>query len=201
MRTDFQGSASVIGELFCRSPTNPPSVGYFFCRYDGPESLKARTILHSLIRQCLNADSMSNQIEAHLKRLLEDSPPDFEELSDLMENVSAASQEQFIVIDAIDECKKGERGELLSALRRLMDSSRVKTKIFLASGPHIGIELKKALKISYRVSMTSPAVHSDIKTYIESVIGKKRDSGELVVGQTQLITEIQDALIRGAQGM
>ncbi|KAI9856126.1 MAG: hypothetical protein M1813_009244 [Trichoglossum hirsutum] len=164
-----------------------------------PESLKAKTILGSLIRQCLGVDTMSNQIETDLEQLLEGSLPDFEDLSDLMEKVSSVSQEQFFVIDAIDECEKAERQLFLSALQRMMSSTRV--KIFLASGLHIEIELERALKLNYRMSMASPDAHSDIKTYIENSIAEKEKNGELKVGQPQLRIEIRDALIKGAQGM
>jgi hypothetical protein len=174
-------------------------VRFFFCRYDSPESLKAKTILGSLIRQCLGVDTMSNQIETDLEQLLEGSLPDFEDLSDLMEKVSSVSQEQFFVIDAIDECEKAERQLFLSALQRMMNSTRV--KIFLASGLHIEIELERALKLNYRMSMASPDAHSDIKTYIENSIAEKEKNGELKVGQPQLRIEIRDALIKGAQGM
>ncbi|KAI9785686.1 MAG: hypothetical protein M1839_008703 [Geoglossum umbratile] len=194
-------TASIIDELFCCNPINHPFVKFFFCQYDSPESLKAGTILGSLIRQCLDVDTMSDPIEANLKQLLRDSPPDFEDLNLLMEKVSSVSQEQFIVIDAIDECEKAERNLFLSAMRRLMNSSKVKLKIFLASGFHIGIELERALKLNYRISMASPNAHSDIKTYIENSVAEKKKDGELVVGQSQLIGEIQDALIKGAQGM
>jgi hypothetical protein len=118
-----------------------------------------------------------------------------------MEKVLSTLQEQFIVVDAIDECEKAERKLFLSAMRRLMDSSGVKLKIFLASGFHIGIELERALKLNHRMSMASLDAHSDIKTYIENSIAEKERDGELVVGQSQLIGEIQDALIKGAQGM
>jgi hypothetical protein len=144
---------------------------------------------------------MSDPIEADLKQLLKDSPPDFKDLNLLMEKVSSVFQEQFIVIDAIDECEKADRNLFLSAMRRLMNSSKVKLKIFLASGFHIGIELERALKLNHRISMASPNVHSDIKTYIENSVAEKKKDGELVVGQSQLIGEIQDALIKRAQGM
>ncbi|KAI9765585.1 MAG: hypothetical protein M1840_007274 [Geoglossum simile] len=194
-------TASIIDELFCCNPINHPLIRFFFCQYDSPESLKAGTILGSLIRQCLDVDTMSDPIEADLKQLLRDSPPDFRDLNLLMEKVSSVSQEQFIVIDAIDECEKAERNLFLSAMRRLMNSSKVKLKIFLASGFHIGIELERALKLNHRISMACPNAHSDIKTYIENSVAEKKKDGELVVGQSQLIGEIQDALIKGAQGM
>ncbi|KAI9766767.1 MAG: hypothetical protein M1839_004771 [Geoglossum umbratile] len=192
-------TASIIDELFCCNPINHPFVRFFFCQYDSPESLKARTILGSLIRQCLDVDTMSDPNEADLKQLLRDSPPDFKDLNLLMEKVASVSQEQFIVIDAIDECEKAERNLFLSAMRRLMNSSKVKLKVFLASGFHIGIELERALKLNHRISMASPNAHSDIKTYIENSVAEKKKDGELVVGQSQLIGEIQDALIKGAQ--
>ncbi|KAI9770983.1 MAG: hypothetical protein M1840_002687 [Geoglossum simile] len=194
-------TTSIIDELFCRNPTNRPLVRFFFCQYDSPESLKAKTILGSLIRQCLDVDTMSDPIEANLKQLLGDSPPDFEDLNRLMEKVSSVPQEQFIVIDAIDECEQAERSLFLSALRRLMNLPRVELKIFLASGLHIEIELERASRPKYRMSMASSDAHSDINTYIENSIAEKKKNGELVVGQPQLIIEIQDALVRGAQGM
>ncbi|KAI9767041.1 MAG: hypothetical protein M1840_006000 [Geoglossum simile] len=194
-------TASVVDELFCRNPTNRPFVRFFFCRYDQPESLKAKTILGSLIKQCLDIDSMSSQLEAELGQLLESSPPDFEDLNELMESVLSVSKDQFIVIDAIDECEKAERNLFLSALRRFIDSPKATLKIFLTSGLHIGVELERALEPNYRMSMASPHTHSDIKTYIESSIAEKLENGELVVGQPQLIIEVRDALVGGAQGM
>ncbi|KAH0551737.1 hypothetical protein GP486_007045, partial [Trichoglossum hirsutum] len=192
--------ASIIDELFCCNPINHLFVRFFFCQYDSPESLKANTILGSLIRQCLDVDTMSDSVEADLKQLLGNSPPDFEDLNLLMVKVSSVSQEQFIVIDAIDECEKAERNLLLSALQSLMNSPKVKLKVFLTSGLHIGIELERALRPNYRMPMASPDAHSDIKTYIEDSIAEMRKKEELVVGQPQLIVEIQDALVRGAQG-
>ncbi|KAL2221474.1 hypothetical protein M432DRAFT_587466 [Thermoascus aurantiacus ATCC 26904] len=53
----------------------------------------------------------------------------------------------------------------------------------------------------HRVSLTSEHVNSDIQTYIEDVIAEKKETGELIVGQQQLLTEIKSALLDGAQGM
>ncbi|KAI9764860.1 MAG: hypothetical protein M1840_008006 [Geoglossum simile] len=192
-------TASVVDELFCRDPTNRPLVRFFFCRYDNPESLKAKAILGSLVRQCIQVDTMSSQIEADLERLLDDSPPDFEDISDLMEKVSSVPDEQLFVIDAIDECEKAERHLFLSALQRMANSPRV--KIFLASGLHIGIELERVLKLNHRMSMASPDAHSDIKAYVEHSIAEKERNEELKVGQPQLLIEIRDTLVNGAQGM
>jgi hypothetical protein len=203
MSANTPSSASVIDELFCQYATNLHTVRFFFCQYDNQESLRARTILATLVRQCLDASTLSNQIEAHLRRLFDGSLPDFDDLSDLMEKVlevSDLSHEHFIVIDALDECEKCERYALVKVLQRLLTSSRVKWKIFLASGPQLSTELK-GLKPSYHLSMASPEVDSEIKTYIKNIIAEKTDNGELLVGQPELRDEIQDALTKGAQGM
>ena len=196
----FECSANIIGELFCHNLTDRSAVLFFFCQHDKPESLSARAILGSLIRQCLDANSMPKQIEARLERLCGDSP-DCEDLGDFMEDILTVSSEQLIMIDAIDECETSQRDILLSTLRRLKNSRKVKPKIFLTSGLHIGAELKRALHIDHYISMASPEVHTDIKTYIEDVIAERVGNGDLVVGQPQLITEIQKALITGAGGM
>lgn len=116
------------------------------------------------------------------------------ELREFLENVLPKSTERFIVIDAIDECEKKERAALLSALRSLMNSSSV--RVFLTSGPHIEVELlNQKLKLDHRVSLTSEHVNSDIQTYIEDILEEKKETGELVVGQQQLLAEIKNSLL------
>jgi hypothetical protein len=51
------------------------------------------------------------------------------------------------------------------------------------------------------LSMGSPEALSDIITYTREVIDGRLSNGDLVVGNHQLVKEIQDVLIQGAQGM
>ena len=45
--------ASIADDLISRTPARHAPVAYFFCRYDLADSLMARTILGSLVRQLL----------------------------------------------------------------------------------------------------------------------------------------------------
>src|SRR5437667_8785025 len=105
---------------------------------------------------------MPIHIQNRLEYLFQNSR-DFEELSELAVAVFALMTENFVVIDAIDECDMKEREMLLCALQGLTTSPQVKLKVFLASGSHIGVELKQGLKIDYQLSMACPELHSDIR--------------------------------------
>ena len=123
------------------------------------------------------------------------------ELERLLVDLFTTSPKQCIVIDALDECEKEEQQILLTTLRKIMNSPRAKPKLFLTSGPHIGVELNRFLEIHHRLSMTSSDVDNDITAYIESSLAEKKASGELIVGVPHLIDDIQDALVKGAKGM
>lgn len=156
--------------------------------------------LCSLIRQCLDVDNMSEKVEKVMKSVAQDCSDPNELESLLIENF-AASPQQCVVIDAIDECDKEEQRILLTALRRVLDSPHARSQLFLTSRPHIGVELNRFLIINHHLSMASSEVDDDIRAYIESVIAERIASGELVVGEPHLVDEVQDALIKGAKGM
>ncbi len=49
--------------------------------------------------------------------------------------------------------------------------------------------------------MNRPEASSDIETFIKDEIQERVASKDMVVGDSNLLEDIQDALIRGAQGM
>ena len=154
-----------------------------------------------LIRQCLDARTLSKAVENRLAVLLKDTSPDVEELGPVLEEVAAASKTHFIVIDAIDECEKIDQDALLVILRKLTESSRITVKIFLASRESISIEINKCFKSYYHRTMNCQEAQKDIDTYIEDSINEKLNTRTLVVGQKELIVDIRNALVNNAQGM
>lgn len=124
-----------------------------------------------------------------------------DDLQPMLEDVLATFPLSFIVLDAIDECDQVERDTLLSILKKVVESSRTKLKIFIASRPSLDQEISKTFKVYHHQSMNSPGLHSDIADYIQAIIQEKRIDGELKVGNETLINEIQDILVKGAQGM
>ncbi len=194
-------SASVINDLFSNRQGTDVHIKFFFCRFDEAISLKAETILRSIVRQSLDAANAFKDIGCCLERISRDASSDVEELRNLLEKQIAMSQACYIVIDALDECEKSDRDVILDFLQAVIAPNRPSVKILLTSRDSIGGEIKKRFPSVQRVSMSSPDAQSDIVTYTREAIDQRLRNGDLFVGNDKLVKEIQDALIQGAQGM
>lgn len=194
-------SANVVNQLFLKAYTGGVSIIYFFCRFDDERSLRASTIIRSLVRQCLDAETLSMPIQSRLAAAFKHPSPDVEELEHLLLDVVAMFQELFIVIDGVDECTQTERDTLFQVLHSVTASPSRRIKIFLSTRNGFEKEIRKICSSIHHVSMDSPYVQFDIRTYIEDIIDEKLANGDLILGNLGLREEIRDALTRGAQGM
>ncbi len=177
------------------------AISFFFCESDHSSSLQARTILGSLIRQCVTVNTLPEDIQDHLTRLFEVTDPDPDELEPLFRSVSNMLRRHYIVLDGFDECAKVDRETILKVLQRVSSSSQSSIKIFVASRDDAGIEIRKVFK-SFRYQETScQGAQADIAFYIEKILNEKIEQEELVTNDPELVADIQDALVQGAQGM
>lgn len=191
----------MIGQLFA-TPGSSSRILYFFCEFDNDESLCASTILSSLVRQCLDAQSLPQSIESRLANLLQVSSSEAKELGVLLRDVlQVAAKAIFIFIDAIHECKKFERSILLKVLQDLKISCSSKVKIFLAVRQGIVEEVEKMCKPCCQATMSCIEANLNIMTYIGDILTERKESGALVVGNRKLLDEIKDALVQEADGM
>jgi hypothetical protein len=187
--------------LFLSRNSKGISIGFFFCRFDEALSLNAETILRSIIRQSLDPTSLSRDIESCLEKISKSPLSGIEELRSLLQKIVASSELNYIIIDALDECEKSERVVLFDIFQSTIASNGSKIKLFLASRESIGGEIENRFRSVEHISMNSTGARADIVTYIRESIDMKLKNGDLVVGNDELIQEIQDALIQGAQGM
>lgn len=193
-------TAALIDELFCNQLSNEVSVGFFFCQHDRLESLEARTILGSLVRQFLTVETMSETMREHLERLCTNPSFSDDEMELLLKCAVDTSRKYFIVIDGFDECSPQDRRFILSILRETSSSPSI-IKIFISSRHDSGREIEKAFDFVYSRTMNCQEAHRDIEIYIKTTIEERRSMGDLVVGDPELLHEIEEALIRGARGM
>jgi hypothetical protein len=154
-----------------------------------------------LIRQCLSADTLSKTIEGRLKVLFESSSPDVEDLEPLLYDIAATSRTIIFIIDGFDECAKADRIIVLKMLHDLMSSSRSIIKIFFSSREGAIGDIGKVFNMCQQVTMDCEEACADIPTYVNNIITEKTEKGDLVVGNIRLLQDIQDALVRGANGM
>ncbi|ERF71485.1 hypothetical protein EPUS_00474 [Endocarpon pusillum Z07020] len=194
-------TANVINHLFLHRNGIDVCIGFFFCRYDEAISLKAEVILRSIIRQSLDATNLPRDIEVSLEDISQSVLSGIDELQSLLQKKVALSQVYYIVVDALDECEKSERDLVLDVLQSVIALSHSKVKLFLASRDSIGRDIRKQFPSLQHLSMGSSEALSDISTYTRETLDARFSGGDLVIGDRQLLKEIQDALIQGAEGM
>lgn len=192
-------TGALIDELLCNQLTDNASVGFFFCQHDHRESLEAQTVLRSLTRQFLTVENMSETMQNQLERLFTSPLFSDDELKLFLECALNPSRKHFIVVDGFDECSPQDRRFILSVLKET--SSRSIIKMFVTSRHDSGREIEKAFVSRYSQSMDCQEVHEDIEVYIRTTIEEKKSMEDLVVGDAELLHEIEDALMRGAHGM
>ncbi|KAL7273947.1 hypothetical protein RUND412_003174 [Rhizina undulata] len=118
----------------------------------------------------------------------------------LVLQLSKASERTIIIIDALDECKKGTRCELLDALQELRSSTEG-LKFFITSrnDDDIRNELEDESDVYIQPSDNSRDIELFVVTEVEKYISKKRLLGGRI--RPELKQTIINTLTGGADGM
>ena len=197
-------TAAAINELLCHSRRGKDHIGFFFCEYDNANSLSARIVLGALIRQCLTADTLSEVMESRLKNMFDGNEglyPDIDDLAFLLGELTATSTSITFVVDGLDECARKERMILLNQLHCLVSTPKSLVKIFFSSRELVMRDIASVFDSCLQVTMDCAEARADIPTYVKDVVTEKIQIAELEVGSPQLIHEIIEALVKGANGM
>ena len=108
-------SASVIEDL--RTNGQNSTICYFFCRYDIPQSLKARTIVGALCKQILESVI---DLSIWNKLLVSYVPPlNIEAMKSLILRALPPNANICLVIDGLDECEQTEQNQVFELLKFL----------------------------------------------------------------------------------
>ena len=173
-------------------------VAYFFCRYDVPESLKARTVVGSLARQLLLPISdLSMMVE-----LLDETSLalDLERIFILLQRALPSNCKAYFILDGLDECDYNERKILISQLQKLQETFALLLCVSLRLEPNETLRLCSEHFIAVKIT-SIPDDNPDIEAFVTSELESCIASKKLVIGNPALILEIQDALLEGSQGM
>jgi hypothetical protein len=195
--------ANIVSDLHKSTKISGTIVTYFFCRHDIPESLKARTILGSLVRQLLQtAPDLSMLVE----RCDTADAASVENLIDLVHHSLVPGQKAYFVLDGIDECDLSNRKALAQGLRGigktvnllLCISSRKKV-VDTKTVPEGGLESF----ISPSSGLWAASIPDDIpgaEAFIQMELERCITNQKLTIGDPSLILDIQDALLKNSQG-
>lgn len=157
--------------------------------------------MRSLVRQCLDVETLPQILESRLVDLLKLPSPELEEIGKFLIYVLSTAQTSFIFVDAIDECERSEQGKILRLLRDVMALCSSVVKVFLAIRQGMVEEVGNIYQSSYQATMSSFEAHLSIGRYIKDVLAERMEDRKLVVGNSELLGEISVALTQEANGM
>ncbi|KAH0551075.1 hypothetical protein GP486_007577, partial [Trichoglossum hirsutum] len=190
--------ANIVDDINLHVRSKSHVVAYFFCRYDIPESLKARTIFGSLARQILRPIPDLAMVAEILDETT--SALDFERIFTLLQRALPPDRRAYFILDGLDECNYAERKILIQGLRKLQETFTLALCASIRLDPGNALVLSSEQFIATRIT-SIPDENPDIETFIEAELASCIESRELVIGDPRLILKIQDALLEGSQGM
>ena len=188
--------ANIVDDLHLRN--NHILVTYFFCRYDLPESLKAQTVFGSLARQLLvTISDLSNDTRSLYDR---SETLDIDEVLDLLHRNIPPDMIAYFIVDGLDECSTQEKENVIRQLRILQDKFKLLICISLRLEPETTLELKSEDYYAMK-TITIPETNPDLEVFIKGELTSCVETKKLILGDPELIIDIQNTLLRGSQGM
>ncbi|KAJ3495242.1 hypothetical protein NLG97_g3533 [Lecanicillium saksenae] len=195
----FYGHSHVVNHIFQNMGLND-RVSFFFVTHDNAESLRAETVIRSVIRQSLNSETLSKDIEKQLTDLNEIIYIDLKSWVSLLQYVIQNSGVYFVFLDGLDECSAVERLAILDALE-LLTNSASNLRIFITSRDNLRLDLRGRSITMQHVSMACDSLTRDIRSYINTSVQERLQQNELVLGDPHLSDEIINTLTKHADGM
>ncbi|KAJ6114520.1 hypothetical protein N7486_000298 [Penicillium sp. IBT 16267x] len=192
--------ANMVDDLNLKIQGQNVTVVFFFSRHDLPESLKPRTIIGSIARQLLwSTPGITDKVGSFD---LKGESDEFETIRRLLETCLPPDLKAYLVIDGLDECETADRQIVIQELRWLQQRFSLLICASVRKEPRdlYGIDLAWERLESAEIAAT-PDNASDIEMFIETELEICIRSGNLTIGNPLLILEIQDALLKGSQGM
>ncbi|KAF1944372.1 hypothetical protein EJ02DRAFT_398546, partial [Clathrospora elynae] len=190
--------ANIVDDLNIPTKKEQSLVAYFFCRHDVLESLQARTILGSLARQLLcNVPDLTLSSKSFGDTKI---TGDTEEVLELLLQCFSPRHKVYFVLDGLDECEDKEKEVLVQAVQKIQKTLKVLVCASFRIEPNNCLQSITKQLVATRV-VPIPDSNPDIEIFIEKDLERCLDQESLIIGDPALILDIQDALLRGSQGM
>jgi hypothetical protein len=190
-----------VKHLYQTCPTRDVRKAYFFCRFNDEASILADTILRSLLRQCLDANSLPKDIESDLVNLLRQTWVDSSALCGILKCAISRYHTVYMIIDGIDECDTSQRSIVLKSLSKLINSSAGIVKLVVASRNTAVRPLTASSTRILDINIRQKQFQEDVGTFIDETLALRIDDHTLHVGDPHVVIEVREALLSGAKGM
>ncbi|KAH3933695.1 hypothetical protein HBI56_142100 [Parastagonospora nodorum] len=189
--------ANMVDELILSALDHDSPVIYFFTRHDIPESLKARNIIGSLIRQLLESTEHTplDTDDAYNRHL------DVSAMCSLLKSCYSMDNQIWVILDGLDLCSQEDGMKVIEFLEELENDFCVRSCISQRQAPILrtDVVLKNHLRKVEVVLMPDNTL--DISSFVEMELMRCLQIGSLQLGDAALILKIRDALLEGSGGM
>ncbi|KAH8792864.1 hypothetical protein F5882DRAFT_516605 [Hyaloscypha sp. PMI_1271] len=178
------------------------AVAYFYFDFNSTAKQEVTACLSSLVAQlCTHLTTLRPHISQLYERCNHGKlQPGLGELTGMLSEVIQSLGHVFIVIDALDECPKGEeRDSLLAVLSNIKSRTMYNLHTLVTSRRELDVEENLApLITSQPISLQGVEVDSDIQAHISSVLAT---DPKLKKWPDDIKQEIEVTLAKGANGM
>lgn len=189
--------ANIVDDLNLHVPDSHVPVTYFFCRHDVSESLMARTVIGSLARQLLRSIVLITG-----QAVTDFTIPniDCERILDMLCKTLPPTFRAYFVLDGLDECDEKERLPIIQHVQMIQQMFGLLVCLSFRVEAGTTPWLVPSM-FAIPITITIPEENPDIACFISSQLERSIESAKLRVGDPAIILEIEDALLRGSQGM
>jgi len=158
-------------------------------------------MIRSLLRQCLGPDTLP-LIEPRLTPILSKTVIKVSDLTDVLREVISSCLAHFIVIDGLDDCTPSQRDIVLNMLAGLLrNNPTASLKILVSSHDAMPQRLRGIAHDEHTVLQSHNAFNADVVVYIDNTLATRLEDYTLLVGNPNVILDIRNALLNGADGM
>ena len=191
----MQGRSLVIDHISDVSISSNEGLAYFYFDFSEQNVQTPATFVGSIVRQLVvQRPAFPPSLVHFYRRFKEDEAHgSTSELVLILRDICATFDKCYFVIDALDECHKAYRPEILHIVD---DLCKDKNRLFVTSRPHshdIKIQFQGTEQIHVEAS------EADIRTYCLQLLDGNESTHDLVEGN--LRDEVADSISRNAHGM
>ncbi|TGO43925.1 hypothetical protein BCON_0717g00010 [Botryotinia convoluta] len=192
-------------QQLCKQQTSV-IVTYWYIKFDSPTTQSVSNIIRSWIRDILSNRRDTPQTLKDVYALCNygQQQPTIDKMMDILKSVMAGLQNVYLVLDALDEYPKTERGLLMETLKMIHRWKINSIHIFVTSRAEDDIRLHLANMNELNVSdncqsirVQDPNITQDIKKFLASNIS----SFQYNMWSTDLKEEVMESIARQADGM
>jgi hypothetical protein len=187
--------AAIAIEYLCISAQSEDiGVAYVFCNYKTQAEQTSYALLASLLKQVTHSQPIQAGVVVRMyeKHQTQKTKPSLGEITTALQTVCSSYSVAYIVLDALDECIKSTRDELIAPLRRMQKHVNIRLLCTSRFSPEIEELFCADTKLEVRAS------DQDIRRY---VTGQTSRLPKCIRCDSELEQEVQESIAKAVDGM